>query len=80
MPPSTSTLAAPWTTCRDRDRTTTAITAGGHVPPPPRWPRRVAGLALVLVVFALGIALGQALNDGPPPPSTGTYVRTLTSR
>ena len=33
--------------------------------------------ALALVVFALGIALGQALNDGPPPPSTATYVRTL---
>jgi hypothetical protein len=32
---------------------------------------------LVLVVFAVGIALGQALNDGPPAPSTETYVRTL---
>jgi hypothetical protein len=25
----------------------------------------------------VGIAIGQALNDGPPPPSTETYVRTL---
>ena len=33
--------------------------------------------ALVLVVFVLGIALGQALSDSPPPPSTATYVRTL---
>ena len=32
---------------------------------------------LVLAIFVLGIALGQALNDGPPPPSTETYVRTL---
>jgi hypothetical protein len=31
----------------------------------------------VLAVFVLGIALGQALNDGPPAPSTQTYVRTL---
>jgi hypothetical protein len=43
-----------------------------------RWPRRVVVVALALLVFALGIALGQALNDGPPPPSTATYVRTLT--
>jgi hypothetical protein len=42
------------------------------------WPRRLVLVALVLLVFALGIALGQALNDGPPPPSTVTYVRTLT--
>lgn len=41
------------------------------------WPRRVVVLALALVLFALGIALGQALSDGPPPPSTATYVRTL---
>ena len=33
----------------------------------------------VLVVFVLGIAIGQALNDGPPPPATETYVRTLTT-
>ena len=48
---------------------------------PPRrrspWPRRVVIAALAAVIFLLGIALGQALNDGPPAPSTETYVRTL---
>jgi hypothetical protein len=33
--------------------------------------------AIALAIFALGIALGQALNDGPPSASTQTYVRTL---
>jgi hypothetical protein len=37
----------------------------------------IAIAAFALVVFALGIAVGQALNDGPPPPSTATYIRTL---
>jgi hypothetical protein len=32
---------------------------------------------LVLAIFVLGIALGQALHDGPQSPSTVTYVRTL---
>ena len=41
------------------------------------WPRRVVIMILALVVFAVGIALGQALNDGPPLPSKATYVRTL---
>ena len=41
------------------------------------WPRRALVAALVLAVFVLGIALGEALNDGPPAPSTETYVRTL---
>ncbi len=41
------------------------------------WPRRAVVLALALVLFALGIALGQALSEGPPTPSTATYVRTL---
>ena len=41
------------------------------------WPRRVAVAGLVLVIFVIGITLGEALNDGPPTPSTETYVRTL---
>ena len=47
---------------------------------PPRrspWPRRAIVAALVLAIFVLGIALGEALNDGPPAPSTETYMRTL---
>jgi hypothetical protein len=31
----------------------------------------------MLLVFGLGIALGQALDDGPPAGATQTYVRTL---
>jgi hypothetical protein len=49
---------------------------------PPRrslWPRRLLVAGVVLIIFVLGIAIGQALNDGPPPPSTETYVRTLTT-
>jgi hypothetical protein len=47
---------------------------------PPRrspWPRRALVAVIALAVFVLGIALGQALDDGPPSPSTVTYVRTL---
>jgi hypothetical protein len=33
--------------------------------------------AIALAIFAIGVAFGQALNDGPPSPSTLTYVRTL---
>lgn len=47
-----------------------------------RRPRRRLGplalrAALVLVVFAIGIALGQALGDSSPPAGTLTSVRTL---
>ena len=31
----------------------------------------------VLLVFALGIGLGQALNDNPEPGGSQTLVRTL---
>jgi hypothetical protein len=33
--------------------------------------------AFVLVVFVLGIGLGQALNDNPQPGGTQTLIRTL---
>jgi hypothetical protein len=32
---------------------------------------------VVLVVFGLGVALGQALNDNPKPGGTVTLERTL---
>lgn len=38
------------------------------------WAFRAAGL---LVVFAIGIALGQALDDSSAPGGTQTSVRTL---
>jgi hypothetical protein len=40
-----------------------------------RWAIR---LALALLVFGLGIALGQALQDNPEPGKTVTLERTLT--
>jgi hypothetical protein len=39
--------------------------------------RRIVLGIVVLVVFALGIGLGQALNDNPEPGGTQTLVRTL---
>ncbi len=53
------------------------VSARRHPPRRSPWPRRLAIAGLVLAIFVLGIALGQALNDGPPAPSTETYVRTL---
>jgi hypothetical protein len=43
------------------------------------WPRRLLVTALVLLALVVGIAIGKALNDGPPTPNTETYVRTLTT-
>jgi hypothetical protein len=39
-----------------------------------RWSIRIG---LALVVFLLGVALGQALHDNPKPSSTVTLERTL---
>lgn len=41
------------------------------------WPRRALVLAGVVLVFALGVALGLALDDRPVPGGTQTLVRTL---
>jgi hypothetical protein len=38
------------------------------------WALRVAGM---LIVLAVGIALGQALDDSSPPSGTNTSIRTL---
>ncbi len=40
-----------------------------------RWGIR---LAVVLIVFGAGIAVGQALHDNPKPGETTTLDRTLT--
>jgi hypothetical protein len=39
--------------------------------------RRILLGAVVLVVFVLGVALGQALNDNPQPGGRQTLIRTL---
>jgi hypothetical protein len=38
------------------------------------WALRAAAL---LIVFAIGLAVGQALDDSSPPAGTRTSVRTL---
>ena len=40
--------------------------------------RRILLAVGVVAVFAVGIALGEALHDNPAPGGTGTLVRTLT--
>jgi hypothetical protein len=39
--------------------------------------RRLVLVAAVVAVFVLGIAVGEALNDGSEPGGTQTLVRTL---
>ena len=45
--------------------------------PKRRWPRRVAAVAGIAVVFLAGIGFGKALDDNPSPGGTQTVVRTL---
>jgi hypothetical protein len=41
------------------------------------WPRVVAGVALALLLFLVGVALGMALQERPVPGGKETIVRTL---
>jgi hypothetical protein len=41
------------------------------------WPRVLAAVAGAVILFALGVALGLALDDRPVPGGTQTSVRTL---
>jgi hypothetical protein len=40
--------------------------------------RRVAWMLVFVLVFAVGIALGQSLEDNPQPASTITHDQTIT--
>ncbi len=42
-----------------------------------RWLTWLLVAVLVLVAFAIGIALGQSLKEGPSPAGTQSLVRTL---
>ena len=39
--------------------------------------RLAGGLALLVIVFLLGIALGQALHDNPKTDENRTFLRTF---
>lgn len=41
------------------------------------WPRVVAIVLAAALLFAIGVALGLALDDRPVPGGTQTFVRTL---
>lgn len=41
------------------------------------FPRRLAVAIALLAVFAVGVALGRALDDAPEPGGVTTTVRTL---
>ena len=45
-----------------------------------RWSRRIALAAAVMLLFAVGVALGMALRDDPEPGGTVTLIRTLEPR
>ena len=42
-----------------------------------RWGRVLAAVAVLVVVFLLGVALGEALHDNPQPGRTRTFLRTF---
>jgi len=54
------------TTTRDRRRRST------------RTKRRLVGGLAIVLVFAVGVALGEALKDNPRPGQTTTQSRTFT--
>jgi hypothetical protein len=37
----------------------------------------VLRIAALLVLFAIGVAVGQAMDDASPPSGTNTSIRTL---
>ena len=76
MPPSMSTAAGAWTTRRELGPDLGRAGAGrrGSVACGRAWRRSWSARCLS---FALGVALGLALDDRPVPGGTQTVVRTL---
>jgi hypothetical protein len=54
-----------------------SATARPRTPRRRQWPKRLAVVAFVVIAFAVGIALGESLSDGPSPAGTQSLVRTL---
>lgn len=72
------TAAAPRTTNRKRAVTTgTTRLARRQATHRRSWPRVAVVVAVAVLLFALGVALGLALDDRPVGGGTVTYVRTL---
>jgi hypothetical protein len=42
-----------------------------------RWGTWALRVAALLALFAVGIAIGQAMDDATPPAGTNTSIRTL---
>lgn len=55
------------------------VSAARRRPPRRRrlWPRVAALVVGAVLLFAVGVALGLALDDRPVPGGTQTFVRTL---
>ncbi len=54
-----------------------SATARPRTPRRRRWPKRLVVVAFVVLAFAVGVALGESLSDGPSPAGTQSLVRTL---
>lgn len=70
-------MGGPWVPPRQAVTTDATRPARRHATRRRSWPRVAAMAAGAVLLFALGVALGLALDDRPVGGGTVTYVRTL---